>query len=701
MAVRILDTPIDYLKGVGPERAVVLKREVAVHTFNDLLHYFPYRYVDRSRFTKVDELVEAQVYVQLCGKFSKVEEVGQGRSRRLTAVFSDDTGSVEVIWFNATKWIKDYIKAGETYVLFDKPGIFNGRFSFTHPELETLADYLSSGKQGFQALYNTSEKMKQKGLDSRAIHRLVNQLLLQLRPEDVIEILPAYLLEQYKLPDRYTALVHIHQPPSLQEQHQATRRMKFEELFILQLQLVRLRLLRTKEQGIIFDKLGDYFNRFYNEYLPFELTEAQKRVLKEIRKDTLAGAQMNRLLQGDVGSGKTMVALLTMLMGIDNGFQAALMAPTEILAQQHFEGIAGLVEPMGIRTALLTGSVKGKKRREILQGLADGEIHLLVGTHALIEPAVIFSNLGIVVIDEQHRFGVAQRARLREKSRLPPHILVMTATPIPRSLAMVFYGDLDYSVIDELPPGRKPVKTVHKTDAQRLAVYGFLREEIRKGRQVYIVYPLIEESEKSDLASLMEGYESICTAFPRPEYQVSVVHGKMKPDIKELEMQRFVRHQTHIMVATTVIEVGVNVPNASVMVIENAERFGLSQLHQLRGRVGRGAEQSYCILMTGMKLSRESRVRIQTMCETNDGFKVSEVDLDLRGPGDIEGTQQSGDIRLKVANLASDKAILKEARNAAIRLLETDPTLENEEHMGLRYYFHNHAQLKKDWSQVL
>ncbi len=697
----VLDTPIEFLKGVGPEKAAILKREVNIHTFGDLLDYYPYRYIDRSKFSTVSELTDANTYIQLKGRFIKIEEIGQARGKRLVGHFQDETGVVEVVWFNATKWIKEFIKLNEVYVLFDKPSLFNGKFNFTHPEIETFTSYQTSGKQGYQALYNTTDKMKTKWLDSRAMLKLVNQLLLTIRPEDILEIIPDYLIDQYQLVDRYTSAVQIHQPTSIQDQQNAIRRMKFEELFILQLQLVRLRLLRTREQGLIFGQVGQVFNDFYHQYLPFELTNAQKRVLKEIRKDTLAGSQMNRLLQGDVGSGKTMVALLTMLMGVDNGFQAALMAPTEILVQQHFSGIQDLVQPLGLNVEILTGSVKGKKRKEILQRLESGEIRILIGTHALIEPVVKFRNLGIVVIDEQHRFGVQQRAQLRSKSAIPPHILVMTATPIPRSLAMVFYGDLDYSVIDELPPGRKPITTVHKTDAQRLAVYGFMKSEIAKGRQIYIVYPLIEESEKSDLASLMEGYENLLQSFPRPQYQISVVHGKMKPEIKDEEMQRFIRRETHIMVATTVIEVGVNVPNASVMVIENAERFGLSQLHQLRGRVGRGAEQSFCILMTGNKLSSEGKIRIQTMCNTNDGFKVSEVDLDLRGPGDIEGTQQSGDIRLKVSNLALDKAILEEARNAAVKLLEQDPGLDMPPHHGLKYYFSHHATLKKDWSQVL
>ncbi|MCO5233066.1 MAG: ATP-dependent DNA helicase RecG [Chitinophagales bacterium] len=698
----ILDTPIEYLKGISTEKANILKREKNIHTYRDLLEYYPYRYVDRSKFTLIAELTDSNTFIQLKGRFIKLEEIKQVRGKRLVGLFQDERGSIiEVVWFNAIKWVKDFIKPNEIYVLFDKPHLFNGKYNLTHPEIETFSSYQNSGKQGYQALYNTSEKMKLKGLDSRGVLRLVQQLLQIIKKEDIIEILPRYLLEKYRLPEKYISTIHIHQPPSLPDQLSALRRMKFEELFVLQLQLVRLRLLRTKENGILLPEVGELFNIFYRHHLPFSLTNAQKRVLKEIRKDTMSGHQMNRLLQGDVGSGKTIVALLTMLMGIGNGYQSALMAPTEILAQQHFDSIKSLVQPINLRVELLSGTIKGKKRTAILQALENGEIDILIGTHALIEPSVKFKNVGIIVIDEQHRFGVQQRAQLKNKAMIPPHILVMTATPIPRSLAMVFYGDLDYSVINELPPGRKPIKTIHKTDAHRLSVYGFMSEEISKGRQVYVVYPLIEESEKSDLASLMEGYDSLCKIFPRPQYQISIVHGKMKSEFKDIEMQQFIHHKSHIMVATTVIEVGVNIPNASVMVIENAERFGLSQLHQLRGRVGRGAEQSFCILMTGQKLSNESKVRIQTMCDTNDGFKISEVDLDLRGPGNIEGTQQSGDIQLKLSNLAIDKAILEEARNAAILLLENDPSLNLAQHAGLKYYFNHQAHLKGEWSQVL
>jgi ATP-dependent DNA helicase RecG len=697
----LLEMPLEYLKGINPQWCELFRKEQNVHTLGDLLFYFPYRYVDRSTFTNVQDLSDANQYVQLIGKFSNLRELGEGRAKRLSAIFSDQTGSVEVVWFNGIKWIKNFIKPGETYVLFDKPAIYNGRFNFNHPEIEPLSVFQSSGKTGLQALYNTSEKMKKKGLNSRNVHKIIHQLLLLLRPDDVPEILPPDILTQFQLRDRYTSVKDMHQPAMIKDFMAASKRLKFEELLVLQLQLLRLKLLRTKDKGIILEKLGDYFNTFYHHHLPFQLTEAQKRVIRKIRKDTLSGHQMNRLLQGDVGSGKTIVAVLTMLMALDNGFQSALMAPTEILAQQHFIGIAPMLEPLGIRTALLTGSVKGRERKQIMEGLADGSIHIAIGTHALIEDTVIFNNLGMVVIDEQHRFGVAQRARLRDKAALPPHILVMTATPIPRSLALIFYGDLDYSVIDELPPGRKPVKTVHMMESSRLRVYGFLREQIAAGRQVYIVYPLIEESEKSDLADLMNGFENICRNFPPPQYQVSVVHGKMKPEVKEHEMQRFVKGETHIMVATTVIEVGVNVPNASVMVIENAERFGLSQLHQLRGRVGRGAEQSYCILMTSYKLTRESKVRIETMCATNDGFRISEVDLDLRGPGDVEGTRQSGQVNLRLAHLAKDKEILEQAREAATDIMKADPNLEYPKHHSLKHHLLLIGEAGNNWSKVL
>jgi ATP-dependent DNA helicase RecG len=550
-------------------------------------------------------------------------------------------------------------------------------------------------------MYNTSEKMKKRGLDSKGMSKIIHQLIKTLKISDIPEILPEYLITQYRLPSRYEAYCNIHLPSKPGDQSNAERRLKFEELFIQQLRMIKLQLSRKREKGHIFETIGPLFNELYEKHLPFSLTNAQKKVLKEIRKDTLSGYQMNRLLQGDVGSGKTIVSVLTSLFAIDNGFQATIMAPTEILAQQHFEGVSSLLKPLPIKVAILTGSVKGKARKEILAQLESGEIHLLIGTHALIEDHVSFKNLGMVVIDEQHRFGVEQRSKLWRKSETSPHVLVMTATPIPRSLALVFYGDLDHSILDELPPGRKPIQTIHRTEASRLRVFGFMKEQIALGRQIYIVYPLIQESEKLDLLSLMEGYESICSAFPMPQYQVSIVHGKLKPAVKEFEMQRFVRGETHIMVATTVIEVGVNVPNASVMIIENAERFGLSQLHQLRGRVGRGADQSFCILMSSDKLSRESRIRIRTMCDTNDGFKIAEADLELRGPGDVEGTRQSGDIFLKIANITTDKAILEEARSAALKILEIDSSLQQIEHQSLHRYLKSLNTNNSFWSKIL
>lgn len=698
----LLITPVEYLKGVGPDRASLLKKELNIYNYGDLLQHFPYRYIDRSKIYSISEISDLNTFIQLKGKFSRMEETGIGRAQRLTAIFSDDSGSVEIVWFNAIQWVKQYIKPGETYVLFGKPGVFNSKINFTHPEIELFSNFESNPLlQGFQPLYNTSEKMKKRGLDSKGMAKIIHQLIKTLKVSDIPEILPEYLLSQYRLPSRYYAYCNIHLPTNPDDQTHAERRLKFEELFVQQLRMIKLQLSRKRESGHVFERIGPLFNELYEKHLPFSLTNAQKKVLKEIRKDTLSGHQMNRLLQGDVGSGKTIVSVLTSLFAIDNGFQAAIMAPTEILAQQHFEGVSTLLKPLPIKVAILTGSVKGKARKEILAQLESGEINLLIGTHALIEDHVSFKNLGMVVIDEQHRFGVEQRSKLWRKSETPPHVLVMTATPIPRSLALVFYGDLDHSILDELPPGRKPIQTIHRTEASRLRVFGFMKEQIALGRQIYIVYPLIQESEKLDLLSLMEGYESICSAFPMPQYQVSIVHGKLKPAVKEFEMQRFVKGETHIMVATTVIEVGVNVPNASVMIIENAERFGLSQLHQLRGRVGRGADQSFCILMTSDKLSRESRIRIKTMCDTNDGFKIAEADLELRGPGDVEGTRQSGDIFLKIANITTDKAILEEARAAASRILDTDPALHQEGHQSLSRYLKSLSSNNSFWSKIL
>ncbi|HNE87674.1 MAG TPA: ATP-dependent DNA helicase RecG, partial [Chitinophagales bacterium] len=594
--------------------------------------------------------------------------------------------------------IKDGIKPNEIYVLFGKPAWFNGRYNIAHPELELLSNYTSEALGGFKALYNTSEKMKNKGLDSKGIAKLIGTLFLQLKPENIHENIPEYVLKHYHLISRFEAYKQIHIPQNIDDQNNATKRLKFEELFFIQLNLLKNKVIRKKEKGILFEKIDTYFNNFYNNNLPFDLTNAQKRVLKEIRKDTLSGLQMNRLLQGDVGSGKTIIALLSMLMAFDNNYQAALMAPTEILAQQHFQNIQEVLNGMDVKIELLTGSTKTKQRKIILEQLKNGELNGIIGTHALIEDQVIFKNLGLAVVDEQHRFGVEQRAKLWKKNTIVPHILVMTATPIPRTLAMTLYGDLDVSVIDELPPGRKAIKTVHRYESHRIAVFEFMRDEIKKGRQIYIVYPLIAESEKLDLIDLTNGYESICRAFPMPEYHVSIVHGKMKPDDKNFEMDRFVKGITQIMVATTVIEVGVNVPNASVMIIENADRFGLSQLHQLRGRVGRGAEQSFCILMTDFKLSSDAKTRINTMVETNDGFKIAEVDLKLRGPGNIEGTQQSGTLDLRIANLATDGIILEEARKVAMNILEQDENLELPEHYPLKVFIQQKRQY--NWSNI-
>lgn len=695
-----LETSIEYLKGVGPERAAVLNKEAGIFTFGDLLKLYPYRYVDRTQFYTTQHIDNAQTYIQLKGKIKNIQEVGIGRAKRLTAIFYDEVGTIELVWFQGIKWILKSIDTKETYVLYGKPNWFSGKFNITHPELEKLSVYSHAESGTFRALYNTSEKMKLKGLDSKGISKLLQLLLDQFKPNHIVENIPDSILKKYKLFSRFDALKNIHLPLTLQAQTDAIKRLKFEELFLIQLNLLQLKIIRKREPGIFFTSVENYFKKFYEKDLPFELTNAQKRVLKEIRKDTLSNKQMNRLLQGDVGSGKTMVAFLSMLMAIDNGYQAALMAPTEILAQQHFIGLQTFCDGLGIRIALLTGSTKTKVRKQLLMELEQGEIQLIIGTHALLEDNVVFKNLGLVVIDEQHRFGVAQRAKLWKKNNIAPHILVMTATPIPRTLAMTLYGDLDVSVLDELPPGRKAIKTVHRYENQRIAVFEFLRDEIAKGRQVYIVYPLIEESEKVDLVDLQNGYESISRSFPLPNYCVSIVHGKMKPENKDFEMQRFLKGETQIMVATTVIEVGVNVPNASVMIIENAERFGLSQLHQLRGRVGRGAEQSFCILMTTHKLTAEGKKRINTMVETTDGFKISEVDLELRGPGNIEGTQQSGNIDLKIANLATDGPIIEEARKAAIALLEEDATLTKPENGGLKYYIQHQKNSNSFWRNV-
>lgn len=697
----ILSTSIEYLKGVGPAKADLLKKELNIFRYADLLQLYPYRYVDRSRFCKINELIGASAEVQLLGKITHLEsQAGKGRSKILKATFKDETGEVELVWFKGAQWIEKSLKLNQNYVLYGKPSLFNSKLSFAHPDLELELDFKKSPIRGLQPLYPSTEKLNQKGLNNRGLAKLTKVLLPQLHGA-LPDFFPVHFLERYQLMKREEALMQVHFPSSLEQAEQARLRLKFEELFFFQMEMAAQKRQHHREfQGYSFPEVASVFNRFYKEVLPFELTGAQKRVLKEIRSDVRHGKHMNRLLQGDVGSGKTMVALMSILIAIDNGFQACLMAPTEILAQQHFQGISELLEDMPVEVALLTGSVKTAERRTIHSRLESGEIHILIGTHALLEDKVKYKNLGLAVVDEQHRFGVAQRAKLWKKNKLPPHILVMTATPIPRTLAMSVYGNLDLSIIDELPPGRKPISTKHAFDKDRNSLFGFLEAEIDKGRQIYIVYPLIEESEKMDYKDLMDGYESICRAFPRPKYQVSVVHGKMKPEDKDFEMQRFASGKTQIMVATTVIEVGVNVPNASVMVIESAERFGLSQLHQLRGRVGRGAEKSYCILMTGSKLSREARVRMKTMVRTQDGFEIADVDLKLRGPGDLLGTQQSGMLNLRLADLKEDTPIMDLSRRALQDLFDADPELSAKDHQDIIKEFRKRKAGKMDWGRI-
>ncbi|HSV88987.1 MAG TPA: ATP-dependent DNA helicase RecG [Bacteroidales bacterium] len=696
----LIKSPIEYLKGVGLKRGELLRNEAGIYTFGDLVEYFPFRYVDRSKFYKTSEITDDSAYVQLMGFISKIELHGQKRSTRMTAAFSDGHGTIELVWFNGFRWLKNAFNPKVEYIVFGKPNLFGRRISIVHPEIEPVLPGALNQESAMQPIYNSTEKLRSQGLSSKGISKLIRVLLPQVI-DYIRETLPQSVLQSCNLPDRRTSLLHIHFPADSQALKNAITRLKFEELFFLQLNVLKVKHVRTeKSGGCIFGKIGDYFNGFYSNCLPFQLTEAQKRVLREIRRDTISGKQMNRLLQGDVGSGKTIVSVLTMLMALDNGYQACLMAPTEILALQHFELISRLFGPMDIKLGVLTSSTRSAERQRLLKDLKSGDLQIIIGTHALIEDPVEFCRLGMVIIDEQHRFGVAQRARLWTKSKTPPHVLVMTATPIPRTLAMTLYGDLDVSVIDELPPNRKPVKTIHQYDSNRLKVFGFMREQIHKGRQVYVVYPLIKESETLDLKDLTDGYESIVREFPLPQYAVSIVHGQMKASDKDFEMQRFVKGQTHIMVATTVIEVGIDVPNASVMVIESAERFGLSQLHQLRGRVGRGADQSYCILMSGIKLSTDSRKRLETMVKTNDGFEIAEVDLKLRGPGDIQGTQQSGMLELKLADLTNDEALLVLAREKASEILKSDPQLILPEHRVVAKHLSESLQAKQAWSRI-
>ena len=682
-----LDTTIEFLKGVGPKRAELLQKELGIYTYEQLLNFFPFRYIDRTRFYKVKELNPDLPYVQILGRITGKEQIGEKHKKRIVARLTDETGSIELVWFQSLKWVDENVMRGKVYIVFGKPTLFNGSFSISHPELDPYPRPTTmTGNLRLQPVYNSTEKLKKFFLDSKGIQKL-QTLVIEHHLSEIKETLPMSVLQKYQMVSRKSALLNIHFPKDVEALKAAERRLKFEELFFIQLQLLHNKQLREgKFKGHCFQAVGSRVNIFYKDILPFEMTGAQKRVIKEIRMDTHRGIQMNRLVQGDVGSGKTVVALMSMLLANDNGFQACMMAPTEILARQHYESITSLLNGQLSKVAVLTGSTTKKQRLKLHAELENGEIDILVGTHALIEDKVVFKNLGMVVIDEQHRFGVEQRAKLWRKNTVPPHILVMTATPIPRTLAMTLYGDLDVSVIDELPVGRKPIETRHFFEGQRLRMFGFMKTEIAKGRQVYIVYPLIKESEKLDLLHLEAGIEQMSYQFPRPEYQISIVHGKMSNADKQFEMQQFIDGKSQIMVATTVIEVGVNVPNASIMVIENAERFGLSQLHQLRGRVGRGAEQSYCILMSGNKLSADGRLRLETMVKTNNGFEISEIDLQLRGPGDITGTQQSGVLELKLADLATDQLILQEARNTVIDILNKDPQLEDPAYSLLKTY---------------
>ena len=698
----ILHTDIKFLPGVGPKRAELLSKELGITTYFDLLYYFPYKYIDRTRFYKVAEVKGDMPHIQLRGRLEGFQVAGPPRKKRFVALLRDETGVIELVWFRGLSWIRDSLKEGKEYIVFGRPTRYGRRINMVHPEMEEADKAEKQINASLQAHYNTTEKLKNSFITSRVIRKLQATLLQQVSRQ-LQETLPPELLRQRQLMSRREALVNIHFPKDAASLEKARYRLKFEELFFIQLNLLLQKLVRSRQvRGFVFERVGDYLNRFYHEKLTFELTGAQKRVIREIRRDLGSGRQMNRLLQGDVGSGKTLVALMTMLIAADNGYQSALMAPTEILAQQHYKTISRWTEGLGINVRLLTGSTKKSERRGIHEQLQEGSLHILIGTHALIEDEVQFMKLGFVVIDEQHRFGVAQRARLWEKSGgTPPHVLVMTATPIPRTLAMTLYGDLDVSVIDEMPPGRKPVKTLLLNDSKRERLFGFMREQIDQGRQIFVVYPLIQESETMDYKDLEDGYESIVRAFPPPRYAVGVVHGRMKPEEKEISMKHFVKGDYHIMVATTVIEVGVDVPNASVMVIESAERFGLSQLHQLRGRVGRGADQSYCILMASYKLSPEARKRLQIMTETNDGFKIADADMRLRGPGDIDGTQQSGiPFDLHIANLGQDGQILQLARDTAEKILEKDPALSSPENTILRNNIKLFSRKDKDWSRI-
>ena len=697
----ILDQPIEYLKGVGPSRGEVLRKELNIHRIGDLLWDLPFRYIDKSQITSVRDARNSPEAVQLKGTFTDKRIDGSGHKKRLVGTFEDSSGEIEVIWFQRFKEIDQWIHIGRPYLIYGKMQDYRGKFNIVHPEIEDVSDEKALTK-GLDPVYSSSEKLMLKGLDSKGRRKLIKQLFSQLRPQELRENLSDSIISKLRFNTRYETFKDIHLPANKEALQAARNRIKFEELFFLQLLLLRAKVKRQETvRGFVFGEVGTLFNTFFSQNLPFALTEAQKRVMREIRKDMGSGRQMNRLLQGDVGSGKTIVALMCMLLAADNGYQSVLMAPTEVLAMQHYKSISNYVEGLDIRIAFLSGSITGGARTQLFEALRLGQIHILLGTHAVIEEGVEFKNLGLAITDEQHRFGVAQRAQMWTKSPThPPHVLVMTATPIPRTLALTIYGDLDISIIDELPPGRKPVVTTQRTEAHRSRVMEFVRNEIANGRQVYIIYPLIEESEKLDLENLEDGYERLLGIFPRPAYQISVVHGRMKADVKDQEMQKFVEKKTQIMVSTTVIEVGVNVPNATVMIIENAERFGLSQLHQLRGRVGRGADQSYCILMTSYKLSKAAKERLDVICKSSDGFFIAEADLRLRGPGDIAGTKQSGVYEFKAANLVEDQAILRTARAIAEEIITNDPELKSTEHLPLARYLSSEFKYKQDWSRI-
>lgn len=696
----ILLNPIEYLKGVGPQRGELLKKELGIFTFKQLLEHFPYRHLDKTKINLIRDITPETDYIQVAGKLTSLELTGANKGRRLVAELKDSSGIIELVWFQGISWIEKKLQVGEQYLVYGRAGFFQQMLQITHPEIENLTLDKSEGKSFLEPIYPCTEKLKARGMGGRQIGKLTHTLLGIIREKDFPENIPASILKRLDLTSRYRAIHDIHFPPSQQDYELALNRLKFEEFFIAQ---VRLGLIRSQRhrfsKGVIFKQVGELFNGFFNDHLPFQLTGAQKRVLKEIRKDCGSGKQMNRLLQGDVGSGKTIVALLTMLLAADNGFQSCLMAPTEILARQHFNSITKLLEGLPLQVRLLTGSSKVGERRKILEALQEGVINIIIGTHALIEDPVRFNNLGLAIVDEQHRFGVAQRAKLWEKAIVHPHMLVMTATPIPRTLAMTAYGDLDTSIMDELPPGRKPIITVHRSELHRPKVMDFMKAEISKGRQVYIIFPLIEESQKMDYENLMKGYENVKAYFPEPKYYMSMVHGRQTPQVRETNMQRFIQGDTQIMVATTVIEVGVDVPNASVMVIESAERFGLSQLHQLRGRVGRGSEKSYCVLLTGNKLNSEARDRLKTMSDTNDGFIIAEKDLSIRGPGDIEGTRQSGMLNFRLASIVLDRALLEIAKEMAEELIENDPELSTDNNLPLKHYL-NAQQGKTAWRKI-